>query len=162
MLLPGAQRIHETPRLDRIVLRKRTPHSFHAVHHGNNKIRERPPPNPVPAATSSHHAHPTYPFPNPCEQAGYYCPGEQNASPSLIATLLECGNSALFCPLGSVEPRTVGVGYYSVGGGSDGTTRDSQVRFREQQRIFRHARGGRGSGDFLYEDFCIPGIHAKS
>ncbi|CAM9924988.1 unnamed protein product, partial [Laminaria digitata] len=61
----------------------------------------------------------------PCK-AGYYCPG-QNSSPSVIAALLECGNPDLFCPLGSTEPRTVGVGYYSMGGGSDGTTRDSQV-----------------------------------
>ncbi|CAM9593374.1 unnamed protein product, partial [Ascophyllum nodosum] len=61
----------------------------------------------------------------PCK-AGYYFPLQANSGPSIVSTPLECGNPGLFCPAGSVEPKTVGVGFYSVGGGLDGTTRVSQ------------------------------------
>lgn len=60
-------------------------------------------------------------------KAGYYCPPGESASPSLDATLVACGNPTVFCPEGSVEPVPVRAGFYSVGGGSEGTTRVSQV-----------------------------------
>lgn len=113
----------------------------------NTKIaRERPPP---PLGLQRHRpltSSPSHPFPNPCKQAGYYCPGKKNTSPSLVAAFLECGNPALFCPPGSVQPRTVGVGYYSVGGGSDGTTRDSQVHFFRREGCQAGTRRGGAGG----------------
>lgn len=60
-------------------------------------------------------------------KAGYYCPGD-NASPSVVATLTKCGSPTVYCPEGSVDPTPVRAGFYSVGGGSDGATRVSQVR----------------------------------
>lgn len=56
-------------------------------------------------------------------QAGYYCPGESTT----MATPVVCGSPTVFCPEGSIKPVPVNAGYYSVGGGSDGTTRSSQV-----------------------------------
>eukprot|EP00752_Nemacystus_decipiens_P010517 g9365.t1 len=57
-------------------------------------------------------------------KAGFYCPGESTT----MATPVVCGSPTVFCPAGSTNPVPVSAGYYSVGGGSDGTTRSSQVQ----------------------------------
>ncbi|CAM9909449.1 unnamed protein product, partial [Hapterophycus canaliculatus] len=57
----------------------------------------------------------------------YYCPGD-NASPSVAATLHKCGSPDVYCSEGSVYPAPVRAGFYSLGGGSAGATRVSQVR----------------------------------
>lgn len=64
-----------------------------------------------------------HPAPWRLPQAGYYCPGESTT----LATPVACGSPTVFCPAGSTEPVPVNAGYYSVGGGSDGTMRSSQV-----------------------------------
>lgn len=63
------------------------------------------------------------PPPPVLQQAGYFCPEVGTTT----ANLVECGSPTVFCPEGSTRPVPVAAGYYSVGGGSEGTTRSSQV-----------------------------------
>lgn len=51
----------------------------------------------------------------------------------------------MFCPEGSTEPVSVQAGYYSVGGGPEGTTRTAQVSIDAQgcRRGGEPAGGGR-------------------
>lgn len=46
----------------------------------------------------------------PCQE-GYYCP-----EASISWQQLPCGNSSVFCPIGSAFPQQATVGYYTVGG----------------------------------------------
>lgn len=54
-------------------------------------------------------------------QAGYYCQlGSDNPQ------FRVCGNESFFCPAGSSVPYPVDIGYYTLGGGEDGMTRNTQ------------------------------------
>lgn len=53
--------------------------------------------------------------------AGHFCPiGSVNPQ--------KCGGSNIYCPSGSSEPTAVRVGFYTVGGSADNTTRTSEVQ----------------------------------
>lgn len=52
--------------------------------------------------------------------AGYYCP-----SGSISNQQVECGNSSVYCPLGSSIPTPVNIGYYTIG--KNVTTRTDQL-----------------------------------
>ena len=89
-------------------------------------------------------------------QMGYYCPEVGTTT----ANLVECGDPTVFCPEGSNKPVPVAAGYYSVGGGSDGVTRSSQVnldggkQWAEHSPLMRTERGGQ------YEHFFVSSVRA--
>lgn len=70
---------------------------------------------------------------------GYYCPSYPFA-PSTSATQLECGDSSVYCPLGTGNtPQLVDSGFFTVGAGdSSGSDDEEQINTRNTTRTAQH------------------------
>jgi len=95
----------------------------------------------------------------PCAE-GHYCPAG-----SAVATATRCGGpNDVFCPLGAGEPMPVHAGYYTVGGGSDGTTRSAEKKCEPGSYCVHGVRvlcpAGRWGNQFGHTDAACGGTCA--
>lgn len=83
---------------------------------------------------------------------GHYCNSTGMTEPFV------CGNPNVYCPEGSVEPKLVTRGFYSIGGGSNTTRQDQTIApkgyYAKEGLLFECPGGHYGNSSGLFHDDC--------